>query len=338
MKWSESWKRVVLVPMDRVGDAISDTPALSFLKSQDVEVIVLATPYTAQIFENNPNVYKCITFSRLRRDGIVSSVFRNHSVVKELKSYNPQAVIGLMRQIRELRQIYAKLSIPVISKPQDDNLPIYLRWVEFFKKMRLDARPSQNEIYPSDQDKEAVTSWARRNGIDQTKPVIVVHPGCAVYKDEKSTANSLRCWPLDNYQKIFPSLPKEGQIVFTGIHPSEKEANLYIKKKSPLVSAIFDIPNLRALAWLIENSRLLITLDTGTLHIGAATNTPIIALFGPSDPAKYGPWGKNVTYVRTDESLDCWPCDQKATCGGQNVCMRSLLPEKIIDRIREKFH
>ncbi|HQG32031.1 MAG TPA: glycosyltransferase family 9 protein [Deltaproteobacteria bacterium] len=338
MKWCDSWKRIVLVPMDRVGDAISDTPALSFLRSRGIEVIVLATTYTAQIFENNPNVYKCLTFSRIRRDGIVASAVKSHSVVKELQSYDPHAVIGMMRQIRELRQIFTKLSIPVVNKPQDNSLPIYLRWVEFFKKLGLDVRPARNEIYPSDQDREAVISWAQDNGIDLTKPFIVVHPGCAVYKDEKCITNSLRCWPLDNYQKIFSNLPKDVQIVLTGIHPSEREANSYIRKQSPLVSALFDVPNLRALAWLIERSRLLITLDTGTLHIGAATDTPIIALFGPSDPAKYGPWGKNITYVRTDECLNCWPCDQKAICGGQNTCMKSLLPEKVSSKIREIFH
>ncbi|MEE9238286.1 MAG: glycosyltransferase family 9 protein, partial [Thermodesulfobacteriota bacterium] len=85
----------------------------------------------------------------------------------------------------------------------------------------------------------------------------------------------------------------------------------------------------------ISRSSLLITLDTGILHIGAATETPIIALFGPSDPDKYGPWRENISYIRTDSPVACWPCNQNATCGGNNICMTSINPEKVVASIME---
>lgn len=334
MKWCNSWKRAILVPMDRIGDAVSDTPAISYLKSLGIEIIVLATPYTTQIFENNPNIYRCITFSRKSRDGILSSALTNRLLIKDLKKLNPDVVISMMRQIRELKSIFSNLSVPVLAKPQDNNLPIYMRWVEFFRALNLNVQPAQNEIYPNDQDKESAVSWARKTGIDLDRPSIVVHPGCAVYKNEKDITNSLRSWDLDNYLEVFSHLPNDIQIILTGVHPAEKKANSYIQKRSPRTTAIFDIPNIRAMAWVIARSKLVITLDTGTLHIAAATDTPIIGLFGPSDPGKYGPWRKNITYVRTGQHLSCWPCDQNATCGGNNICMASITPEDVLDAVR----
>src|SRR5690606_23247609 len=119
------------------------------------EIIVLATPYTTQIFENNPHVYRCITFSRKSRDGILSSALTNRLLIKDLKKLNPDVVISMMRQIRELKSIFSNLSVPVLAKPQDNNLPIYMRWVEFFRALNLNVQPAQNEIYPNDQDKES---------------------------------------------------------------------------------------------------------------------------------------------------------------------------------------
>lgn len=210
-----------------------------------------------------------------------------------------------------------------------------MRWVEFFRMLNLDAQPAQNEIYPNDQDKKLAISWARSTGIDLDQPSIVVHPGCAVYKDEKDVTESLRSWKLDNYLDVFSHLPHSIQIILTGVHSAEKEANSYIQKRSPRTIAIFDAPNIRAMAWIIARSKLVITLDTGTLHIAAATETPIIGLFGPSDPGKYGPSRKNITYVRTKQRLSCWPCDQNATCGGNNVCMGSITPDDVLDAVRK---
>ncbi len=318
-----------------MGDAISETPALSFLDRMGVEVIVLSTSYTSQIFENNPHVYRNVTYSRKKRDGLIKAGLVNYNVVNEIKQLAPDAFLCMFRQIRELERIYSHFHVPVLSQPLDDNLPIYMRWVEFFKMFGFDAQSSRNEIYPGEKDIDLVEQWMYKTGVDLARPAVVIHPGCAVSTKVRNIANELKYWPIENYLELFSCFQKDFQIILTGIHPSEIEANNNLKRESPLKTEIFDQPNIRSLAWLISKSSLLITLDTGILHIGAATETPIIALFGPSDPDKYGPWGANISYIRTDSPVACWPCDLNATCGGDNICMTSINPEKVVASIVE---
>jgi ADP-heptose:LPS heptosyltransferase len=66
--------------------------------------------------------------------------------------------------------------------------------------------------------------------------------------------------------------------------------------------------DLAELAALLESLDVFITGDTGPMHLAAAVGTPVIALFGPSDPRRYGPLGSGHHVLRVD--LPCSPCNQ----------------------------
>lgn len=338
MQWNPHWKRIVFVPMDRVGDAVSDTPALACLHALQVEVIVLATPYTAQIFECNPHVFQVVTYSRARQDGFITAWRINRKATGELAALRPDAVLGMMRPIRELRDIYATLGVPVLNRPQDTTASIARRWVNFFRQLGLDAYPAQNELSPSIDDSVQVEHWLQLHAVDMRRPVLVVHPGCAVYKSERAVRDSLRYWALENYLELFDRLPDTFQIILTGIAPSEIVLNQKLKRLSPRKTAVFDIKNVRSLAALIARADALLTLDTGALHIGATTHTPIVTLFGPTTPAKYGPFRDNITYVMAADHPPCWPCDQNAICNGNNICMQGIRPQSVVQAILEGLH
>jgi ADP-heptose:LPS heptosyltransferase len=66
--------------------------------------------------------------------------------------------------------------------------------------------------------------------------------------------------------------------------------------------------DLVTLAAVLEKVNLLITGDTGPMHLAAALDTPVIAVFGPSDPARWGPFSNRARVVRV--SLPCSPCNR----------------------------
>lgn len=335
MQWNPYWKRIVFVPMDRIGDAVSDTPALAFLHTLQIEVIVLATQYTAQIFKYNPHVFQVVIYARSRRDGFITARRVNRKAANELAALQPDAVLGMMRPIRELRDIYTTLKVPVLNRPQDTTASIAMRWANFFRLLGFDVHPAQNMLYPNTDDLAQVDRWLSMHTIDMQQPILVVHPGCAVYKSEHALRESLRYWRRENYLELFSSLPYTVQIILTGIAPLEIIENKKIKQLSPRNTTVFNVDNVRALATLITRADLLLTLDTGTLHIGAATHTPIVTLFGPTTPAKYGPYRDNITYVMAADHPPCWPCDHNATCNGNNICMHDIKPQGVLQGIYE---
>ena len=79
------------------------------------------------------------------------------------------------------------------------------------------------------------------------------------------------------------------------------------------------------LAEIYKNAGVVITTDSGPMHLAAAVGTPVIAIFGPTDPARTGPYGKGHTIIRAD--LSCSPCLLKKC--PTTKCMADILPQQV---------
>jgi len=90
--------------------------------------------------------------------------------------------------------------------------------------------------------------------------------------------------------------------------------------------------DLTVLAAVLQRLDLLITGDTGPMHLAVAVGTPVVAIFGPSDPARYGPRGPHDRIVRID--LPCSPCNRirqpPARCVGHTPDCLSFLPATLV--------
>jgi len=84
--------------------------------------------------------------------------------------------------------------------------------------------------------------------------------------------------------------------------------------------------SLTELACLYRQSALLVTTDTGPMHIAAAVGTPVVALFGPTDPSRTGPFGQRHRVIRAE--LPCSPCLRKKCT--HRECMRRISPEEVL--------
>jgi ADP-heptose:LPS heptosyltransferase len=79
---------------------------------------------------------------------------------------------------------------------------------------------------------------------------------------------------------------------------------------------------------LYKNMDLAVCVDSGPAHLAAAVGTPTVALFGPTDPERWRPYGANALAV-FDETLPCRPCFYKKTCTDR-PCLTQLDPGKIV--------
>ena len=92
--------------------------------------------------------------------------------------------------------------------------------------------------------------------------------------------------------------------------------------------------DLLTLAAVLERLDLLVTGDTGPMHLAAAVGTPVVAVFGPSDPARYAPRGPRDRVVRID--LPCSPCNRirrpPARCVGHTPdCLAGITADAVFD-------
>ena len=81
---------------------------------------------------------------------------------------------------------------------------------------------------------------------------------------------------------------------------------------------------------------LMVTNDTGPMHVAAALGKPLIALFGPTEPRRTGPYGQLENVLRID--LPCSPC-LKSYCAWKNPneCLNAISPAMVFERVRNRL-
>lgn len=81
---------------------------------------------------------------------------------------------------------------------------------------------------------------------------------------------------------------------------------------------------------MLEMAKVVVSTDTGPMHMAAALGTPVVALFGPTAPWRTGPYGSNSRVVR--QEMSCSPCFRKR-CSTRS-CMESIDPEHVLDQVK----
>jgi len=126
-----------------------------------------------------------------------------------------------------------------------------------------------------------------------------------------SGGRPVKQWPPERFAEVARQLAVERRatILLTG-SPADRPLIDELTRGLPAGSYVdtSTADNLLTVAALLAQADLLITGDTGPMHLAAAVGTPIVAVFGPSDPRRYAPRGPHDRVVRVD--LACAPCNR----------------------------
>jgi lipopolysaccharide heptosyltransferase II len=127
-----------------------------------------------------------------------------------------------------------------------------------------------------------------------------------------SGGRAIKQWHLDRFAAVATALAHEhgATIVMTGAaadSPIVETVRRSIPPEVPVVDVSGDL-DLLTLAAVLERCAVFVTGDTGPMHVAAAVETPTVAIFGPSDPARYRPLTGRHRVVRVD--LPCSPCNR----------------------------
>lgn len=147
-------------------------------------------------------------------------------------------------------------------------------------------------------------------------------------------------WHLDRFAAVGRALAADGDVtvVLTG-GPGDRPLVDAVRGQLGGVPVIdtaghLDLPSTAA---LLARLAVLITGDTGPMHLASAVGTPVVALFGPSDPRRYGPLAARQQVVRVQ--LPCSPCGQvrlpPERCRGHVPdCMDGITVDAVVEAAR----
>jgi len=168
-----------------------------------------------------------------------------------------------------------------------------------------------------------------------TRPRVVLVPGGAknVLRDD-----SLRRWPLDRYASLAERLSAFGlEVVLVGASGDSWVRPAFSGMD---VRDLIGATSLLGVLTLLDGSDLVVTHDTGILHLSALTSVPVVALFGPTNPAEKLPHRDNVVALWGGATLACRPCydgRDYAKCG-VNRCMLDISVDEVTTTVLGLLH
>lgn len=330
-------RKVLVVGPSRVGDILFNTPALRLFKEKYpwLSLHYLSSSYAQKTLQYNPNIDGILHYERKApRPWRWLEEWRMQREVKDQAfdfafffSSSPKIVKSVL-----------KTGIPYHYPSKPGQFPDFPpgahaveRAVMMMAPLAIEGPPGPMEIFWSSKEESRVEEFLQKNQMGPKDRFILVHPGCYQsrnYRFLKVTAR--RLWPGEHFQKLV-SLLHQGLKLKIILSPSGREETGMARKIAralPGQTAIAEAFDISELACLLKRAALAVTVDTGPMHMAAALETPLIALFGPSPLHLTRPWGKGeIRILRKD--LPCSPCRGKDIRCYNNRCMKEITPEDV---------
>jgi heptosyltransferase-1 len=151
-----------------------------------------------------------------------------------------------------------------------------------------DALPLGLPLLPFDPEAEAWCSSHAPAG-----PFVLVSPGAGW---------GAKRWPLERYADVARALTAEGTAVVVNASPAEQPLAEQLAGESGATALV---PSLSQLIELSRRAALVIAGDTGPLHLASALGRPVVGIYGPTDPARNGPFhGEHIILRHPDSRRD----------------------------------
>lgn len=170
------------------------------------------------------------------------------------------------------------------------------RILDLVRPFGIDTKDFKTEIFVEDVHKIEAEKFINQIRENNSKKLIGIHPGAGKKQN---------IWNLNKVVELIKNLKNEFDCViyFTGTDADKNELD-FIKNNLEIEIPEFRNKPIQETAALIELSDLFITVDTGTMHIAGSTNTPVISLFGPTNPYNWAPVGQNKFFIRKSDFIN----------------------------------
>ena len=326
--------KILFITLSNIGDVILTLPVLDSLRENfpEAKITCLVGLRPKEMFQNNPAIEGLIIydkhsrlkekirlFNELKKERFDMVVDLRNSLFGVLlpAKYKTPVSLGIPKDIKHMkdRHLYKVKSFSVQAESRLSR--------KKFKVKSLETK--EISLYISPEDEEYTNQILRENHIEEKDTLIVVSAGARSH---------IKGWAKEKFVELISALTKEftAKIVLVG-DKDDISINKYITEN--ISHTLIDLSNkttVTQLACLLEKAKLLVTNDSAVLHIASYLNTPVVAIFGPTDEEKYGPWSDNYRVVK--KGIFCRPC-QKAQCQfGTLACMQLIKVEDVLREVR----
>jgi len=323
---------ILVMSNTAIGDTLFATPAINLLRKNypDKNIIALLNPRNYELFKTNPNIDEIITY-RGKWGNFLQVAFKlrakNIDLTFIFHSNEPQAtplaflsgskyIIKIPNDKNEFNFLHYN---PPIAPQLDEHF--INRRLKQLSYIGIDEQSYQMEIYP-------LTSWYSE--VDKVLKDNVKYIGIQI-----GASTISRMWLIERWIDLVNRLLDYDinlQVVLTG---SESDRQLTDKVENSIqnqrVLNMAGVLDLCSAAALIDRLDLLITPDTGPLHIAAAMKTPTITISVAGNSVESNPIDKEIPHVFIQKPITCSPCIDKRCKNA--TCMEQISTEEVLSAV-----
>ncbi|MBP7087971.1 MAG: lipopolysaccharide heptosyltransferase II [Candidatus Omnitrophica bacterium] len=328
-------KKVLIVNVNWLGDAILTTPVFKALKKQlsFCHLACMCTPRVKEVFEDNPYVDEVIIFDEKT---IQSNIIKKIKFISWLKKKKFDTVFLIHRSFTRAFICYLagikrrigyqrfKNSLVLTEKIRKPPASIHRQqyYLHLFKAVGVSFYDESPEFFIKD------------SILNKTKELL-----SPIYKDHafligiNPSANwALKRWPADYYAKLADKLTKDlnAAIIFIGAQKDKTIVEKVIKSMKEKPYDFTGKTTLKELGAILSQLNLFISNDSGPAHLAASLGVNTLVIFGPTSAEITAPKGKTVTILKKEIncSLPCYNLECQ-----DNICLTKITPEEVYIKI-----
>lgn len=348
---------VLLVRPRLIGDVLLTTPAIRALRRRypEATLIYLVEELAAPVILANPHVTETIIirhrkgWRRLAEDWSLARRLRARRIDVAIDMHGGPRSSWLTFASRARMRVGYDVSgrrwmyTHVVPRPRGyaPRHSVLNQWdllapVDAAFAEPPDPERDRLEMRVDDRARSVIAARLAGLGVGADDEVVVIHAGAG---------NEFRRWPETSFAEVAASLAGENGrravVVIGSVSEAPTVEDVVARARSAggdratriAAAAGWALPELRA---LMERAALFVGGDSGPMHVAAASDVPIVAVFGPTLPVHWAPWRPaRLPFVAIEPGpLPCRPCDQRICAPGDFRCLRDTGSAGVIDAAR----
>lgn len=335
--------KILIIKLSSIGDVVHTLPALYALRnaypSAKIDWLVEEEP--SNILTDHPLLNDVFV---IKKKGWLKDFKRTYDIARKIRALDYDIVLdfqGLFKsgiwvflsngkrrigfdKSREMSYLFLNEKLP----PYDPDRHAVERYLDLVKYLGIKCGSMNFPIPVTENEKKKVSGLLKTNGIWERTPFIIVN----------HTARwETKLWGAKKFAGLCNGVIDNFscKVVVVGVS-SGKENKEFFSLTNNRVVDLTGKTTLRELAYLMSLSSIVITVDSGPMHIAAAMGVPVIAIFGPTAPWRTGPYGKIHSIIRKE--MPCSPCFSRVCKGKDNICMKEIEVRDVLPAVEAKLN
>ncbi len=299
-------KTILVISLSNIGDVILTFPVIDVLKRdfRTAQLSVVVGPKAESLFRENPHIENIFVYNK------------QESLWKTI-----QWILKLRREQFDLVVDLRNTAIPLLLSPKyctplhpasAKNIHMKKKHQDVLRKIWYFSDDAENRVAlrVNMSDKRFIEQKLHPS-IGINEKYFVVGPGAADYSKR---------WKDDKFAKACDAFIETYRVkmVFAGSHADQEFTQSIVRQMKNKALDLCGQTDLTQLAALIECSSFVLANDSAIMHMASYFNIPVVAIFGPTDPVKYGPWSSRSRAVKS--SFVCPAC-QNPKLNVSHQCM-----------------